>query len=788
MRYYISNNYLSMMGRIKCMVASMLALVLMGFPERAIALDDGGADAGERQSVGLVLSGGGAKGIAHIGVIQALEENDIPIDYITGTSMGSIVGGLYASGYTPKEMLDLILSKPFSYWSTGKIDPAESYYFSSESPSPAMVTLPISTKGDSIRNARSAVMASVISPMPMNFAFMELFAPHTAQCGGDFDMLFVPFHCVASDVSAKHKVVLRSGDLGYSIRSSMSFPIVFQPTSIDSMLLYDGGIYDNFPVDVMKEDFAPDFILGIDVSTIAEGPQTSLLDQLDNLVVQNNDYYLDPKDGIKIRFDLNEFGLLDFPQAEAIYKIGYDVTMQMMDSIKSRVSSRVGAEELEMRRQTFKSQTPYLRFDSVKVEGALPKQNRYISYLFAGSKGVDTFDVSHARSSYYRAISSGKFADLVPHARYDAASDMFSLDLKASVKDNFKVGLGGYVTSSTTSYVYVSAGYSTLSFSSISANVGAWLGQSYLGAMLTSRLYMHTPVPSALELEAVVFRQKYYEDDYLFFEDKLPSFVLNHEYFGRLKWAWATGSLSDMEAGVGFGHIDDSFYQSENEHFERDKCHYNLAQAFVRFESSTLDDINFPTSGHFYKATGMGVLGGYKQNYAVGGKSHKRQSWLQLELTSRNYFSLSRHFSLGVEADVMLSTRKLLHDYDASIVAAPAFQPTPSSYNAFNPAFRANSFIAVGVAPIYKINSNLSTRLQGYCFVPVRKILEQPDGTAAHSSRWLSHPVAYAEADICYKLPFASILLYCNYASQPKREWNVGISFGVFLPAPKYLR
>ena len=81
------------------------------------------------QSVGLVLSGGGAKGIAHIGVIRALEENDIPIDYVAGTSMGAIVGGLYAAGYTPEEMLQLILSEGFADWSTGRINPNLTYYF-----------------------------------------------------------------------------------------------------------------------------------------------------------------------------------------------------------------------------------------------------------------------------------------------------------------------------------------------------------------------------------------------------------------------------------------------------------------------------------------------------------------------------------------------------------------------------------------------------------------------------------------------------------------------------------
>ena len=95
------------------------------------------------QSVGLVLSGGGAKGIAHIGVIQALEDNDIPIDYVAGTSMGSIVGGLYAMGYTPAEMLALIRSKEFQDWSTGTVDPHLTYYYARKPDTPKVVSFDI---------------------------------------------------------------------------------------------------------------------------------------------------------------------------------------------------------------------------------------------------------------------------------------------------------------------------------------------------------------------------------------------------------------------------------------------------------------------------------------------------------------------------------------------------------------------------------------------------------------------------------------------------------------------
>ena len=197
------------------------------------------------ESIGLVLSGGGAKGIAHIGVIQALEDNDIPIDYITGTSMGAIIGGLYASGYTPQEMLELIKSDGFANWSTGTINSSLTYYFDQKEPTPAMFHINIES-ADSSAAKTGILPSSLINPLPMNFAFMELFSPYTAQCAGNFDNLYVPFRCVAADVFHKRKMVMKSGSLGIAIRASMSFPIVYKPQYINGFPIFDGGIYENF--------------------------------------------------------------------------------------------------------------------------------------------------------------------------------------------------------------------------------------------------------------------------------------------------------------------------------------------------------------------------------------------------------------------------------------------------------------------------------------------------------------------------------------------------------------
>ena len=282
------------------------------------------------QSVGLVMSGGGARGCFHIGVIKALEENHVPIDYVAGTSMGAIIAGLYAIGYTPDQMLDLILSDDFVSWQTGKVDEHDlSSYKRDES-----ITNVLQLKFSRIDSATISMSpVHLINPIQMNFAFMQLFAPSAAVCEGNFDRLMVPFRCVSSDIYEKKAVVLRGGDLGSAIRTSMTFPFVFKPISIDGRILYDGGMYNNFPVDVMKQDFNPDFIVGSVVShnTTQEESSTSTFEQFSAMMMQNTDYSVDPADGISIDVELPDVNLLDFHKAAQLSEYGYQKTMERMD-------------------------------------------------------------------------------------------------------------------------------------------------------------------------------------------------------------------------------------------------------------------------------------------------------------------------------------------------------------------------------------------------------------------------------------------------------------------------
>lgn len=255
------------------------------------------ADSVARQphKIGLVLSGGGAKGVAHIGVIQALEDAGIPIDYISGTSMGAVVGSLYACGMSPEEMLRFVKTPDFNRWATGTIDPKRLFYFDLPEGTPAIANVNLNFRDSTRKAIVQGLRANLINPTPMNFEFMRLFSPYTSQCNENFDSLMVPFRCVYSDVYHKHKVIGRSGDLGDNVRASMSFPFVFEPIKMNGVLVYDGGIYDNFPVDVMTEEFNPGFMIGVSVSGPDGPPEPgNAYSQLEDMIIQNNDYNMPP--------------------------------------------------------------------------------------------------------------------------------------------------------------------------------------------------------------------------------------------------------------------------------------------------------------------------------------------------------------------------------------------------------------------------------------------------------------------------------------------------------------
>lgn len=754
----------------------------------------------QAQTVGLVLSGGGAKGIAHIGFIKALEENNIPIDYITGTSMGSIVGALYAMGYTPDEMIAIMSSQEFLDWAFGNIPQEDYYYFLLPEKTPEIVTfnlghvLPDTTQSPTSMLKR-IIPESVISPLPMNFAFMELFDSYTAQCGGNFDNLFVPYRAIAANVNTKSEEIFDSGSLGDAVRASMSIPVAFKPITINGQVMYDGGIYDNFPVRPMEEAFHPDIMIGC---RLASGGDTTkiplaeqdVISQLLTYIMQRNDYTIDPQDGIVATLPTQDFSMFDFQYAQEIYKKGYEKGLSMIDSIKSRIPRRVHPETLHMRRKAFKNRTPSMRFSkNITIEGVSESEKEYIARQFYTLDSTLTVDDIY--SGFLRNISTNKLADLRPQARYNPETGLFDLNLIAKSKEGVSIGLGAYVTTLNANSIYVGAHYRTLKLNSYDFDAGLYLGQSYQAGMVSNRIDVGRGTPNSLRLLIVSQVNHYNENSKPFFAINEPTFISANENYAKLSFGLPIATRAKVEFSTGYGYLVDRYFQSDISYYEedrRDVSEYSLGVTSAHVESNWLDNTIYPTRGGLFSATASYVYGAewFKPSMSASRSDKTMHSYFQVRASAHYYLPFESPLALGVRGEFAYNNNQLGRNYTATMIQAPAFSPTPSTLNAFNTGLRANQFIAAGVLPIWRIMSGLQLRTEFYAFLPIRSILEDDSGMPYYGELFKDISF-FGEAAVVYALPWASLSIYANYCTVPTPQWSFGLTLGMQLFAPKFL-
>ena len=748
------------------------------------------------QKVGLVMSGGGAKGLYHIGVMKALEENGIPIDYVSGTSMGSIIAGLYAIGYTPDQMAELFKSDRISYWMSGRIESEYLYYFKQRRPSAAMVTLRFD-----FRNPKKVARlpTNLIPSGQIDMAFVEFFSAANAACGGDFDRLMVPFRCVASDLVARKPYVLKTGDLGEAVRASMAIPLAFNPIEKDSMLLYDGGIYDNFPVGPMKEAFHPDFIFG---STVAGGnnkPSSNPYNQLETMIMQKTEYDVPEDEGMMIKFSFPTVSLLDFQKARDLMNIGYKRTMAMIDSIKARVPRRVELSEVNKRRAAYKQGLPPLIFQNIYVTGVNESQKKYIESQLHRDINHE-FSMEEFKRAYFKMLTYSKIKEILPHAVYNRKEKKFDLYLDVKMKEEITVGFGGNISSYQANQLFLGLGYQYLRRYAADVNANFQVGNSFSGVMLNGRIYLQTRIPTYLNWQGVFSDKKYSESQSLFYEDVLPAFIHQKELYTKVKLGFPFLNRAKAEIGFAYGRLNDYYFQTSNMTFPNattDHSRYDLFAGSLSIERNSLDYKQYPISGRKQFLVAQYVTGTEKYMPSpitdMGSFDRKVHSWLQMKGEWEQYKTISPYFNLGFMSELVLSSKNLMNNYTASVLQAPAFTPTPHSQIVFNEAFRANQYVAFGLSPILKFSKLLHFRLDMYGFAPLYEIKKEEVwnnntytaipyyGKFLHSFKYMG------EAALVLQLPFASISLYANGYSYPAKNFNFGLNIGYLIFNPKML-
>jgi NTE family protein len=246
----------------------------------------------QRPKVGVVLCGGGAKGAAHVGVLKVLEENGIPIDCIAGTSMGAIVGGLYAIGYSAAELDSLIMAQDWNYVMSDRIPRRNTYFEQRKYQDNYLLRIPFGA-GDYSRlgprpQPRRGEGGSLLDNIPIAMVngqnIYNLFTRLSVgyQDSLDFSRMPIPFACVAVDLIGKKEVVFHGGNFVDAIRASMAIPGYFSPVRLNDMVLIDGGALNNFPVDVAKA-MGADIIIGVKLGELSdEAPEINSIGDLFN--------------------------------------------------------------------------------------------------------------------------------------------------------------------------------------------------------------------------------------------------------------------------------------------------------------------------------------------------------------------------------------------------------------------------------------------------------------------------------------------------------------------------
>jgi NTE family protein len=310
----------------------VLLTILLFNPQNSFSQEQK-KDSVKRPKIGLVLSGGGAKGFAHIGVLKVLEEAGIKIDYIGGTSMGAVIGGLYASGYNASQIDSIFKRTNFDELINDYIPRSSKNFYGKKNDELYAIVLPFSNFRVGIPEALSKGMYNynLLSSLTRNVRHIR-----------DFNKLPTPFLCIGTNIETGEEVLLNKGNLVQAMMASSAFPSLFTPVEIDGNLLVDGGVVNNYPIKEVR-NLGADIIIGVDVQDDLMKRKnlknaTRILVQITNLQsiekmkskIKDTDVYVKP--------DIRDYGVISFDKGEEIIRKGEEATFAVYEKIKSLVN------------------------------------------------------------------------------------------------------------------------------------------------------------------------------------------------------------------------------------------------------------------------------------------------------------------------------------------------------------------------------------------------------------------------------------------------------------------
>ncbi|WP_185154220.1 patatin-like phospholipase family protein [Fulvivirga sp. M361] len=735
------------------------------------------------QKVGLVLSGGGAKGLAHLGVIKALEENDVPIDYLVGTSMGGIIAGCYAAGYSAAEIEEIILSADFQRWVNGEFEKGFNFYYSKEDPTSAILSLQLSL--DSTFNA--SVTSTIAEDLALNFALAEKFAIQSAKAGYNFDSLLVPVRIIASEIFTQHEEIIKKGSLGGALRATLSVPFFYKPIRFNGKYLFDGGIYNNFPVDIALKEFNPDVVIGSNVSSkiFNEYPYESD-DKLINksllfMILDKSDPDLIPESGIYVEPDLAGYTTFDFNKARSLIDSGYTATMAKMKEIFTKVSSRRTLPELEKRRQDFKNGQQPLSFSSIDFHGFNSRQRRYIRHLFK-KKPDQHLTFEQIKKGYFKLMSEDYFRTIYPEMLFNHEENAYGLHLYGRPENNFNVSIGGAIATRNISQIFLGLEHYHFDNYLLKNSLNFQAGGFYKSIQLRTRLSLPALGQFFIESELTFNSWDFLSADDILSTSQSPTVLDRIDRKYGLNIGFPLGAKFRAVLNGAWINNQDKFSNFNN--FTSTDTLDRLKLDGLRFglivDRNNLNYKQYPNEGKSFK---MAIdFFNISEEYRPGSTSESPEQsndhqWFRLRADLEQYIRKGK-YSTGYYLGGVFSNQPFFSNRMATLTNASALQPLQDSQTLFLQNFRGHNFLSAGIRNVFSIRSKLDFRAEVYAFKGFES-LEDPENFEVFGD--FDKVFLSGTAGLVFRSPAGPVSLSINYYDDNETQLGVLIHAGFLL-------
>ena len=388
------------------MMPAGLPLMAQNAPTAQASVADSPPAIPGRPKIGLVLEGGGALGLAHIGVITWLEEHHIPVSYVAGTSMGGLVGGVYATGRSPAEVRELVSSIPWNKVLRGQVPFKNLTYRRKEDDYDYPGSIEFGLKKG------LQFPGGFNSGQEVSFILDRVALPYSTI--KNFDEMPIPFACVGTDLVASKQYVFRSGPLSVALRSTMSLPGVFTPVREDGHVFADGGLLDNLPVDVAKQ-MGADIVVAVYLDSAPMGPDEQLssfgvLGRSISVMIAANEVHNIEAADLLISVPVAKFTTMDYSQSSALIQAGYDAAQGKAKVLETFAVDDATWQKYLADRTGRRRQTPEPEF--VEVTGTDKNSAKAIQKAFTPVVVNKPIDIPAIQNTIENAQGEGRFSSL----------------------------------------------------------------------------------------------------------------------------------------------------------------------------------------------------------------------------------------------------------------------------------------------------------------------------------------------------------------------------------------